>query len=145
MQIRTCWALKKNQRVCHYEFIEQQFLRIIFFVSFFTPYSFVPFCSRFFRIPYSCTWYARILRRLPCYKSSPDILCALFRGAAQVLSEPMTIFFNLSLSTYCVPSVLKNFIVTHVPKIAAPSIRDLRLISLSPISLKIFETLVLNR
>jgi hypothetical protein len=86
-----------------------------------------------------------MLRRLPCHKSSPDIPCALFRAAAHVLSEPLAYLFNLSLSTHCVPSVLKNSIITPVPKIAVPTVRDLRPISLLPIPMKLLETLVLNR
>ena len=85
-----------------------------------------------------------MLRHLPRRKSSPDIPCILFQAAAHVISEPLAHLFNLSLSLCFVPGVFKNSIVTPIPKISAPTIRDLRPISLLPIPMKLLEKVLLS-
>jgi hypothetical protein len=85
-----------------------------------------------------------LLSHLP-KKSSPDIPSALFRASAHILCDPLSHLFNLSLAECRVPQILKNSVVTPLPKISVPSVSDLRPISLLPIPMKIFETILLKR
>ena len=89
----------------------------------------IPMCPSSVELCVSAASVYDMLRCLPTHKSSPDIPCALFRAAAHILSEPLAYIFNLSLTTQCVPNALKDSVVTPVPKVSSPSIRDLRPIS----------------
>ena len=86
-----------------------------------------------------------LLSHLSIKKSSPDLPAVLFRASAHILCEPLSHLYNLCLAESRVPQILKNSVVTPIPKVSLPSISDLRPISLLPIPMKIFETILLNQ
>ena len=77
-------------------------------------------------------------------KSSPDLPLKLYKAAAYVLAEPLATLYNQSLAAGTVPLIWKCATVSAVPKCSAPSIEDLRPISLLPAPMKILERFVLR-
>ena len=64
--------------------------------------------------------------------------------AAHILCFPLSHIFNRSIETKTFPTIFKYAYVCPVPKKQAPSIHDLRPISLLPVVSKVFERLVLR-
>ena len=81
---------------------------------------------------------------LKAKKASPDIPTRLYTAAANLLHQPLTYLFNLSIREKYVPVCWKTASVVPVPKISNPSIDDIRPISLLPAPIKILERLVLE-
>lgn len=86
----------------------------------------------------------RLLLSLKAGKASPDIPCLLYKAAADYMSAPLAHLFNRSVQERRVPNVWKTSTIIPVPKVATPSIKDIRPISLTPIPIKLLEKIVLN-
>ena len=84
------------------------------------------------------------LNKLKTKKASPDIPTFMYKVAAEIICEPLTILFNLSLAMKYVPASWKHAVVVPIPKSRKPNIQDLRPVSLLPVPIKILERLVLN-
>lgn len=84
------------------------------------------------------------LCKLNANKSSPDLPLKLYKAAAFALAEPLATLYDQSLAIGTVPLMWKCATVSAVPKCSAPSVDDLRPISLLPTPMKILERFVLS-
>ena len=79
--------------------------------------------------------------------SGPDGVPAwLIRNHAHILAAPLTAIFNNSLRTGIVPAQWKMAYVVPLPKAHPPVLieKDIRSISLTPVTAKVFESIVLK-
>ena len=68
----------------------------------------------------------------------------LLKAAADILTDPLTHLFSLSLSSCKVPQLWKTAHVVPVPKKSCSTVQDFRPISLLPLPSKILEKIVLT-
>ena len=83
----------------------------------------------------------------PNSSPGPDLIPAWFiRCFSELLVEPLTFVFNLSLKTGRVPSHWRSAIICPLPKVKnASNVNDLRPISLTSVLSKLLERLVLGK
>lgn len=87
-----------------------------------------------------------LLRKLNCSKASgcDGIPNKLYRCLADVISRPLSVIFNKSVSEAEVPTAWKKGIIIPIPKTNPPSVEKLRYITLMPTPLKLLERLILR-
>ena len=84
------------------------------------------------------------IKKFPSFKASPDLPTLLYKAASIFISEPLCKLYRQSIAEKTVPKIWKTASIAPVPKSTAPSLNELRPISLLPFSSKVFERIVLN-
>ena len=69
----------------------------------------------------------------------------LYKKASVFLAPPLAHIYNTIVQQHHIPSSWKLALVTPIPKVAQPSLEDLRPISLLPTPSKVFERLLANQ
>ena len=85
-----------------------------------------------------------LIKKTPLRKSSRDLPVALYKSACIFIAEPLSKLFSISVEQANIPAAWKVSAVNPIPKTSAPTLNDLRPISLLSYPAKILERIILS-